>query len=111
MAPGGFSPGINRFRASYKQDKFFEVRGCDSGRRYRIRHGTQMNIDQLDKRGRRVCGWCFLPEGALVAGDVMLAQKIALETDEKAALNVANRISDRMENGLFPRSMFDLAMT
>jgi hypothetical protein len=24
-------------------------------------------------------GWCFVPSGHLVAGDVMLAQKIALE--------------------------------
>ncbi len=36
-------------------------------------------------------GWCFAPKGYLVAGDVMLAQKIALETDERGALAVANR--------------------
>jgi hypothetical protein len=35
--------------------------------------------------------WCFVPEGNLVAGDVMLAQKIALETNERAALAVAYR--------------------
>jgi hypothetical protein len=33
----------------------------------------------------------FLPSGELVAGDVMLAQKIALETDEIGALAVAHR--------------------
>jgi len=38
--------------------------------------------------GRCVTGWCFVPSAYLVAGDVMLAQKIALETDEKAALNL-----------------------
>jgi hypothetical protein len=38
-------------------------------------------------------GWCFVPEGGLVAGDVMLAQKIALETNERAALAVANRFA------------------
>jgi hypothetical protein len=32
-----------------------------------------------------------LPTGYLVAGDVMLAQKIALETHEFRALAVANR--------------------
>jgi hypothetical protein len=32
---------------------------------------------------------CFAPVGALVQGDVMLAQKIALETDEQSALTVA----------------------
>jgi hypothetical protein len=31
----------------------------------------------------------------LVAGDVMLAQKIALETDEKTALAVARRFAPR----------------
>jgi hypothetical protein len=34
-------------------------------------------------------GWCFVPKDNLVAGDVMLAQKIALETDERGALAVA----------------------
>jgi hypothetical protein len=38
-------------------------------------------------------GWCFVPRGQLVPGDVMLAQKIALETNETAALAVANRFS------------------
>ena len=30
-----------------------------------------------------------MPVGDLVAGDVMLAQKIALESDERAAMSVA----------------------
>src|SRR6185295_5088687 len=36
---------------------------------------------ELDGDGRPRMGWCFIPEGNLVPGDVMLAQKIALETD------------------------------
>jgi hypothetical protein len=44
-----------------------------------------------DAFGCPVMGWCFLPKGGLVAGDVMLAQKIALENDERAALLVARR--------------------
>jgi hypothetical protein len=50
-----------------------------------------MNIDELDDSGRRVCGWCFCPEGRLVIGDVMLAQKLALELFEFEALGIANR--------------------
>jgi len=46
---------------------------------------------ELDGAGRPRVGWCFAPNGHLVAGDVMLAQKIALETDERGALAVANR--------------------
>jgi hypothetical protein len=77
--------------AQYENDRFFEVIGCDSGRRYRIRRDRQMNIDELDGRGARVAIWCFGPEGELPIGDIMLAQKIALETDEQAVLAVANR--------------------
>lgn len=81
--------------AQYESQQSFDVIGGTTGKRYRIHHGRQQNIAELDKSGRRVCGWCFLPEGQLVAGDVMLAQKIALETNEKAALKVANKFGDR----------------
>jgi hypothetical protein len=53
-----------------------EVHGSDTGKRYRIRHGRMMNIDELDSVGKRVCEWCFLPEGQLAAGDVMLAPRL-----------------------------------
>ena len=76
----------------YEKHWHFEVIGGKTGKRYRIRHGRSMNIDQLDKNGRRFCGWCFYPRGCLVAGDVMLAQKLALELFELDALKVANRM-------------------
>jgi hypothetical protein len=79
--------------ACYEQHGYFEVVGSDSGRVYRIHHGYQANIEQLDGVGEPVCRWCFLPEGNLVAGDVMLAQKVALEASESAALAVANRFT------------------
>ena len=56
----------------------FEVIGCDTGRRYRISQRAVMNIYELNESGD--IGWCFVPEGSLAIGDVMLAQKIALET-------------------------------
>ena len=74
---------------SYEQHGHFEVIGSDSGTIYRIHHGQQANVEQIDVRGQTVCAWCFVPVGDLVAGDVMLAQKIALETDERAAMAVA----------------------
>jgi hypothetical protein len=52
---------------------------------------TSMNIHELDGAGYPCVGWCFAPKGYLVAGDVMLAQKIALETGERGALTVANK--------------------
>jgi hypothetical protein len=61
------------------------------GRRYRVYYDTAMNVHELDKSGRLRMGWCFVPHGPLVAGDVMLALKIALETFECRALSVARR--------------------
>jgi hypothetical protein len=77
----------------YDLQDLFEVNGSDTGTLYRIRRGHMMNIEQLDTAGNKVCEWCFLPEGNLAAGDVMLAQKIALETFERKALAIANRTS------------------
>ena len=77
--------------ACYERSRYFDVVGSDTGTHYRIHYGTQTNIEELSHAGQRVCRWCFVPEGNLVAGDVMLAQKIALETNERGALAVAHR--------------------
>jgi hypothetical protein len=77
--------------AQYDAHRYFDVTGCDSGKRYRIHHGASMNIQEIDRAGRPRVGWCFVPNTYLVAGDVMLAQKIALETDELGALGVAKK--------------------
>ncbi|MGZ3285241.1 MAG: hypothetical protein ACXU9D_28935 [Xanthobacteraceae bacterium] len=82
-------------RKQYEERNCFDVTGCHSGKRYRIRHGMGTNVYELDDKGRPLTGWCFVPEGYLVTGDVMLAQKIALETDEQGALKVANNFSLR----------------
>ena len=78
-------------QAQFDASKSFNVVGCDTGKRYRIRHGTGTNVHEIDDAGRPVMGWCFVPSGHVVEGDVMLGQKIALETNERAALAVANR--------------------
>ena len=77
-------------RACYERFRYFDVVGCDSGRRYRIHYGTMTNVHEIDAACRPKIGWCFVPAGYLVAGDIMLAQKIALETNEFGALAVAN---------------------
>jgi hypothetical protein len=68
----------------------FEVIGCDTGTRYRITHAAMMNVHQLDPAGRTVAQWCFAPEGDLAPGDILLAQKVALETMERKVLALAN---------------------
>jgi hypothetical protein len=74
----------------WSRDSEFEVVGCDTGARYRITSGTTMNVIELDKNGRSVKRWCFTPVGPMVQGDVLLAQKIALETMENYARSLAN---------------------
>ena len=81
--------------AQYDAHRYFEVIGCHTGKRYRICHGNGANIIELDDAGLPRRGWCFVPRDPLVAGDVMLAQKIALETDERGALAVANNFTPR----------------
>lgn len=76
---------------TYEKHKWFEVKGGDTGRTYRIHHGRQMNISVRNWRGKHKHGLCFLPTGGLVEGDIMLGQKIALELYESEALKVANR--------------------
>jgi hypothetical protein len=82
-------------RAEFDDSGAFEVVGCHSGKRYRIYRGTAQNVFEMDDAGQFKVGLCFTPSGALVAGDVMLAQKIALETDENGVLAVANRFLPR----------------
>ena len=77
--------------AQFDAFNFFDIVGCHTARRYRIYYGTAANVEELDKAGKPLIRYCFVPIGDLVPGDVMLAQKIALETDEQAALAVAKR--------------------
>jgi hypothetical protein len=60
--------------------RHFETIGSDTRKRYRLRRGREMNIDELDFDGKVLAHWCFAPFGNLVTGDILLAQKIALET-------------------------------
>jgi hypothetical protein len=84
----------------------FDVAGGESGKRYRLWYCRQQNIEELDAEGGRICIWCFHPSDLLPLGDVLLAQKTALELFECDALRIANsysdfapvRVSDRAQN-------------
>jgi hypothetical protein len=78
-------------REQYSKHFDFDVIGGDTGGRYRIRHGCAMNVQQLDQNGREVQLLCFAPRDRLPVGDVMLAQKLALELFETDVIRVANR--------------------
>lgn len=75
----------------YERTETFHVTGSKGGR-YRIRGNTgpSYNVERLDKNGGLIEELCFQPSGAPAIGDILLAQKITLETDELSARRVAN---------------------
>ena len=77
-------------RQQFERRDYFDVIGGDTGTRYRISVGRTLNVAQLNASGGCVRILCFEPHGQLPVGDVMLAQKIALELFESEALRVAN---------------------
>ncbi len=76
-------------RAQYEEHKYFDVAGGSTDRRYRIKNRPSLNVYLLDKNGAAECVLCFMPKGTLVLGDILLAQKLALELFESEALKVA----------------------
>ena len=84
----------NEQREQFDKSRYFTVRGSETGERYRIMYGdTAYNVHELDDQDIIVRRFCFVPEGNLAPGDVMLAQKILLEKDELKARAIANRLS------------------
>jgi hypothetical protein len=76
----------------FSKRRFFHVVGGTTGNLYRICYGTAMNVSQIDKTGFVIRRLCFYPQHALPEGDVLLAQKFALELFELDALTVANKL-------------------
>ena len=90
-------------RAQFAEKGYFEVAGGDTGKRYRIYTGAAANVCEVDENGHLTLGLCFLPMGELPIGDVMLSQKIVLESSESRALAVARRFAP---DGTFRRGRF-----
>ena len=76
-------------RSQYSAYGYFEVTGGQTGKRYRIKAGSQMNVEELDASVGWVRSLCFLPTGRVPVGDVMAAQKLALELMEVEVLDIA----------------------
>jgi len=70
----------------FERHRSFKVTGSRGGR-YLIEEGSMFNVAALGRPGR----FCFVPKGASAFGDVMLAQKIMLESDEGRVLKIANK--------------------
>ncbi len=75
---------------TYEEKRYFDV--DIEGRTYRIHHGSYGNVRLMgtgDKTGKEITKFCIQPEGVPI-GDVLLAQKLLLEADEKEFLRIAN---------------------
>jgi hypothetical protein len=67
--------------------RYFYVKGKNFT--YRIREGQSGNVDALDSRGCVFSRFCARPLGRVPVYDVMLAQKLWIETDENMFLKTA----------------------
>lgn len=61
----------------------------ESGKRYRVKRNQR--VAELDSQGNLVAYYCIHPRESVPSGDVMLAQKLMLETEEARFLQIANR--------------------
>jgi hypothetical protein len=77
-------------RISYENVGYIVVKGCDTGRTYRIYHGRVNNIAVMNAKDEKTAIICVQPKGELPTGDVMLAQKLGLECFETDLLAKAN---------------------
>jgi len=82
----------------YDNQDHFTVRGSDTGTNYRLIPAYSYNILELGENGEpNGQKFCVVPAERVAMGDQLLAQKIWLETDERATLKIANKLvrSDR----------------
>lgn len=78
-------------RQQFDEHGWFDVVGGQSGRRYRVHRAYVTNVQEVGTDGTCVQVLCFSPRGHMPLGDVLLAQKVALEVFEGDALAVACR--------------------
>lgn len=71
----------------------FTVCGEHSGRKFHISKKSSYGLTELDDNGTPVAHYCVVPAGASAVGDIMLAQKVWMETDERSTLAKANRMA------------------
>ena len=76
--------------AQLTKDGYFELTSIKSGKRYRIKKGFAMNVEELDAQGKKLRSMCFHPNVHVHHYDNMAIQKLILENDEEEARKVAN---------------------
>ena len=84
----------------YESNGSFDVTGSDGGH-YRIGPPSPFNIRVIEPEGHCGSAYCVVPKDISAAGDIQLAQKIALENDEEATIRAANRAQNAGYAGSF----------
>ncbi len=78
-------------KAIFNKEGSLVVFGGKSGKRYRINKGWSGNVESLGEDGKVFERWCFHFQDRLPEYDLMLAQKLMLESNEDAAAGIANK--------------------
>lgn len=71
---------------------WFIATGNETGRRYRIRRGWVGNVDVIDDDNNVSGKYCIHPACLIPTGDLMLLQKLMIESDERRFLATANKL-------------------
>lgn len=79
-------------REDYLRQQHFFVTGS-SGARYRIHRGKVSNVEVIGPDGQVHETLCGVPAVEMPIEDILLAQKLSLETDDRAFRRVAHRYS------------------
>lgn len=78
-------------REQYEEHEAF-LAEAPSGRRYLILYGMTSNVAELDENNRQIARYCIhARQRGVPVEDVMLAQKLLIETNEEEFLRIANR--------------------
>lgn len=70
-------------RQEFSEGLTFTVIGGVTGRKYTINFGAVSNVQSGERR------YCAIPKGKLPMGDILLAQKLAIEANEELYLRTA----------------------
>ena len=73
----------------YRKEKRFVVKGGD-GASFELSPAWSGNVREVDQQGKAIRRFCIHPRETLPLADLMLAQKLMIETDPEAFRRIAN---------------------
>jgi len=86
----------------FEKTSSFVVKGNVTNKTYRITKTSTFGVKELGNKNNTVRSLCFVPSTAYAVGDIMLAQKIMLETREDEVLKIANFSPSPGASGVVP---------